>query len=118
MPEMIKRDRLLIACGALAPFRTRTDETDVALECIPKLRQLVEAKFPHPTPDRGNAPIAFASVNVVLSRLICPPAHRSELEKNETSPVAANSFLSEKDWTAVLHPYQQRDKHQQRSAND
>src|SRR5262249_28991220 len=118
VPEMIKRDRLLIAFSALAPFRARTNQADVAFERVPKLRQLIQSKFPQPTSHRRNATIAFARVNAFFLSLVRLAVHRSEFEKNESSPVTANSFLPEKDRTTVFHPYEQRHEHEKRRAND
>ena len=41
-----------------------------------------------------------------------------EFEKNETSGVAAYSFLTEEDRTAIIYPNEQRNKHKEQSAND
>src|SRR6266700_1067757 len=99
---MIKRDCLLISFGALAPLCAWTNQADVSFERIPKLRQLIEAKFPQPTPHRRHTTIAFSRVNVLV-RFIAA-SHCSEFEKNEPS--------------SVLDPYKQRDKHKERNAND
>src|SRR5216117_1609613 len=100
---MIKRDCLLIEFGALAPLRAWTNQADVSLERVPKLRQLIEAKFPQPTPHRRHTTIAFSRVNVLV-RFIAA-SHCSEFEKNEPSSVTADSFLSEKtglpSWTRM-----------------
>src|SRR2546430_16933544 len=116
VPKMIKWDCLLISLGALAPLRPRSNQADVSFERVPKLRQLIEAKFPQPTPHRRHTTIAFSRVNVLV-RFIAA-SHCSEFEKNEPSSVTADSFLSEKNRTAVLDPYKQSDKHQERNAND
>src|SRR5262249_44915307 len=105
MPKMIKWNRLLIALGALAPLRAWTNQADISLERVPKLRQLIESKFSQPTPHRSNTTITFARVNVLVL-MIQAPAHRAEFEKNETFPVAADSFLAEEDGPAVLPPYE------------
>src|SRR5262249_34191068 len=94
VPKMIKRNALLIAFGALAPFSARTNQANVPLQGVPKLRQLIEAKFSQPAPHTCHSAIAFARIHVIV-RLIRAPAHRPELEKNETFPVAADPFLSE-----------------------
>src|SRR2546430_8236557 len=115
--KMIKRDGLLIAFGALAPLRTWTNQADVPFQRVPKLRQLIESKFPQPTPDRSNAAIAFSRVDV-FARLIRSLTHRAELKKNKTSSVAPDSFLPKKNRTAVFAPDKQRDNYEQRSTND
>src|SRR6266516_6613261 len=117
VPKMIKWNRLLVSFGALAPLRAWSNQADVSFERIPKLRQLVEPKFPQPTPNRSNTTIVFSRVNVFV-RIIRAPVHRSEFEKNESSSVAADSFLSEKNRTAIFCPYEQRNKYEQRNAND
>src|SRR5438309_5192044 len=105
MPKMIKWDRLLIALGALAPLRAWTNQADISLERVPKLRQLIEPEFSQPTPHRRHATIIFARVNVLVC-MIRAPAHGSEFEKNEPFAVTAYSFLPEENRTAVLYPYQ------------
>src|SRR5437016_2746810 len=97
---MIKWDCLLIAFGALAPLRTWTNQADVSFERVPKLRQLIQPKFPQPTPHGRYATVAFSRVNVIV-RFI-GAAHRSKFEKNESPSVTADSFLSKKNRTAVL----------------
>src|SRR4030095_4993707 len=94
VPKMVKRDGLLIALGALAPLGARTNQADVAFEGVPKLRQLIQAKFPQPPPYRGDAMIAFSGVNI-LHRTIRALPHRAEFKKNEASAIAANPFLPE-----------------------
>src|SRR4029453_9016022 len=98
VPKMIKWDCLLIAFGALAPLRPRTNQADVSFERVPKLRQLIESKFPQQTPHSCHTTIVFSRVNVLV-RFI-GASHRSEFEKNEPSSVTADSFLPEKDRTA------------------
>src|SRR5438876_6089664 len=117
VPKMIKWDCLLISFGAFAPLWTRSNQADVSFERIPKLRQLVEPKFPQPTPHRGHTAIVFSRVNVFV-RVIRAPVHRSEFDKNESSSVAADSFLPVENRTAVLYPYKQRGEHEERSGND
>src|SRR6476660_1586718 len=116
VPKMIKWDCLLIAFGALAPLRPWTNQADVSFERVPKLRQLIESKFPQPSPYSRHTTIIFSRVNVLV-RFI-GASHGSEFEKNEPSSVTAYSFLPEKHRTAVLHPDQKSDKHKERSAND
>ena len=114
---MIKRNRLLVSFGTLAPLWAWTNQADVSFERIPELRQLIEPKFPQPTPHRGHTTIVFSRVNVFV-RIIRAPVHRSEFEENEASPVAADSFLPVENRTAVLYPYKQRSQHEERSGND
>src|SRR6266568_2500947 len=77
VPEMIKRNCPLIAFGAFIPLRAWTDQAHVALEDIPKLRQLVEPQFAQPTPKGSDPRVAFARVNIVVL-LYGAQAHRSE----------------------------------------
>src|SRR6476620_43773 len=116
VPKMIKWDCLLIAFGALAPLRAWTNQADVSFERIPQLRQLIESKFPQPTPQRRHTTIVFSRVNVLV-RFI-GGSHCSEFEKNEPSSVTADSFLPEKHRAAILDPDEQSDKQKERSAND
>src|SRR2546423_5418037 len=46
--EMIERDLLLVALGALDPLRPRSDQAHVPAKHVPKLWQLVEPEFPEP----------------------------------------------------------------------
>src|SRR5881296_713543 len=66
VPKMIKWDCLLIAFGALAPLRAWTNQADVSFERVPELRQLIEAKFAQPTPQRRHTTIVFSRVNVLV----------------------------------------------------
>ena len=91
---MIKWDASLIQFGAFAPFSPRTNQADVPLQRVPKLWQLIEAKFSQPAPHTCHSAIAFARIHVIV-RLICTPAHRPEFEKSETLAIAADPFLSE-----------------------
>src|SRR6478672_10832350 len=116
MPKMIKWDCLLIAFGALAPLRPWTNQADVSFERVPKLRQLIESKFPQPSSHSRHTTIILSRVNVLVRFIRA--SHCSEFEKNESSSVTADSFLSEKDRAVVLHPSEQRDKQKQRSANN
>src|SRR4029077_648656 len=113
---MVKRDCLLIAFGALAPLGAWTNQANVSFERVPKLRQLIESKFPQQTPHTRHRTIPFSGVNVLI-RFI-GGSHCSEFEKNQPSSFAADSFLPEKHRTAVLDPDEQSDKHKDRSAND
>src|SRR6266550_1994795 len=114
---MIKRDSLLIALGAFAPLSPRTDQADVALQGIPQLRQLIEAKFSKPTPHRCHSTIALTRIHVIV-RLICARAHRPKFQKNEPFPSAADSFLAEQGRNTVLCPYEQSRKEEQWRTND
>ena len=114
---MIKWDGLLVALGAFAPLSPRTDQADVALQGIPQLRQLIEAKFPKPAPHTCHPSVAFARINIIVC-LIPVPAHRPEFQKNESLPVATDPFLAEQDRSAVLRPDEQRNKDEERQAND
>src|SRR5713101_8468621 len=62
VPEMVKRNLFLILFGAPDPLRAWTDQTHVALEDIPKLRQLIEPQFPQPAPSTRHARITFTRV--------------------------------------------------------
>src|ERR1051326_8998978 len=117
MPEMIKRDGLLIAFGALAPLRPRPNQANVAPEGIPKLRQLIEAKLPQPSAHRSHAMIVFACVNVIVW-FFGPSVHCTELKKSKSSAVAAYSFLAEQNRAAVLYPYGQGNNQEERSTKD
>src|SRR5262245_36514091 len=116
VPKMIKRDCLLIVFGALAPLRARTNQADVSFERVPKLRQLVEPKFPQPPSHSRHTAIVLSRVNVLVRSIGAP--HCSKFEKNEPSSVTADSFLPEKARTAVLHTNEKRDKQKERSAHD
>ena len=117
VPKMIKWDGLFVSFGALTPLWPRTNQANISFEGVPKLGHLIEPKLPQPTPHRCHPTIAFSGVNVFL-RSVRAPAHCPEFEENESPPVAADSLLSEKNRTAVLDPYEQRDKDEQRRAND
>src|SRR5438552_19123822 len=94
VPKVIKRDALLIAFGALAPLGAWANQANVAFQRGPKLRQLIEPKFPQPPTHTRHSGIAFARVNIFVG-LIRTTAHSQEFEKNETFSIAAYSFLSE-----------------------
>src|SRR4030095_1046882 len=64
VPEMIKRDRPLIAFGAFVPSRAWADQAHVALEDVPKLWKLVEPQFAQPTPAARDPRIALPRVNI------------------------------------------------------
>src|SRR5262249_16854021 len=116
VPKMIKRDSFLIAFGAFAPLRAWTNQADVSFERVPKLRQLVEPKFPQPAPPSCPTTLVFSCL-IALVRFM-GAFHCSKFEKDEPFAVTADSFLPEKDGTAVLHPDEKRDKQKERSAND
>src|SRR5215208_5078141 len=116
MSKMIKWDCLLIPFGALTPLRAWTNQADVSFERVPKLRQLIESKFPQQTSHSRDTTIVFSCVNVVV-RFI-GGSHCSKFEQNEPSSITADPFLPEKHWIAVLDPDEQSDKHKDRSAND
>ena len=63
---MIKWDCLLIAFGALAPLRAWTNQADVSFERVPKLRELIEPKFPKPPSYGRHTTIVFSRVNVLV----------------------------------------------------
>src|SRR4029453_8004706 len=117
VPEMIKRNRPLIAFGAFVPLRARADQAHVALEDIPKLGKLVEPQFAQPTPEASDPRIAFTRVNifVLLGRA---QAHRSEFKSNERFLVPADPFLLKKNRTSFSNPDEQSDQPEKRSAND
>src|SRR5947208_16246667 len=104
--EMITRNYLLLAFGALGPFRARTDQAHVALEDIPKLRQLVDPQFPQPAPNRRYARIILAGVNIGCLLVQVPHEHRAELVCSENVTFAPDPQLSEDRGTATLHPNQ------------
>src|SRR5215216_5082811 len=116
VPKMVKRDRLLVPFGALAPLRARTNQADVAFERVPKLRQLIESKFSQRPSDRRDTAVAFSRVDIFVCFLTAP--HRSEFEKNEASPVATDPLLSEKDRPAVPDADEHGHANKERSAND
>src|SRR6266566_5318127 len=64
VPKMIKRNGLLIAFGALGPFRAWTDQAHVTLEDIPKLGQLIEPQSPQPEPSMRYARIILSRVEI------------------------------------------------------
>src|SRR5207253_7588876 len=86
MSKMIKWDGLLVALGAFAPLRPRTDQADVALQGIPQLRQLIEAKFPKIGRASCRERVENWRVGVIVC-LIPVPTHRPEFQKNESFPV-------------------------------
>src|SRR5438477_105346 len=63
MAKMIEWNLLLVALDALDPFRARSDQTDVAFEHVPKLREFVDSKFAQPAAQPSNARIVFTRVN-------------------------------------------------------
>src|SRR3954453_23115182 len=105
---MIKRDCLLITFGALAPLRAWTNQADVSLERVPKLRQLIESKFPQQTPRSRHTTIPFSRINVLIR--FVRASHCSEFEKNEPPSIPTDSFLAEKGRPTVLHPNKERDQ--------
>src|SRR5438128_5980464 len=103
---MIKRNRFLISFGAPDPLRAWTDHAHVALEDIPKLRQLVEPHFPQPAPNTRYARIIFASVEVGRLLVQVLHEHRAELVCSENLTFAPDPQLSEDCGTATLHQNQ------------
>src|SRR6266699_1158592 len=117
VPEMIKWNRLLIALGTLGPFCAWANQTKIAFKDVPKLRQLIEVKFPQPTSNTCNAGIVFTRVNVFIL-FAATQTHGAEFENVETSSYPTNSSLLKKYGTAVLDADQPSNQCQERSAKD
>src|SRR6266481_5419022 len=64
VPEMIKRNYLFVAFGALSPFRAWADQAHVTLEDIPKLGHLIEAPSPQPVPSARYARIILPRIEI------------------------------------------------------
>jgi len=78
LPEMIKWNLFLIPFGALDPLRARADQAHVALEDIPKLRQLIEPQFPQRSSGMRYAGIILPRVKI--GRLLVQVAHEHRAE--------------------------------------
>src|SRR5215472_4669303 len=103
MPKMIKWNCPFIALGALDPFCAWTNQADIALENIPKLRQLIKPEPPQPPADSGNTRIAFMGVKIFIWRIEAR-THRPKFEKRERFSVTAESLLLKKNRTPVSDP--------------
>ena len=95
MAKMIEWNLLLVALDALDPFRARSDQTDVAFEHVPKLREFVDSKFAQPAAQPSNARIVFTRVNVVALIASRRELHRSELVGSERVALAPCPHLLE-----------------------
>src|SRR5690348_6135199 len=96
MPEMIKRDRLLVALGAFAPLGSRTNQANVPLQRVPQLRQFIETKLSQPAAHTCHSAIALARIHVIVY-LIPAQAHCPKFHKNEALAIATDPFLPEQD---------------------
>src|SRR6266496_4532479 len=117
VPKMIKRNRLLITFSTLGPFSAWADQTKIPFKDVPKLWELIEAKFPQPTSNRCNTGIIFTRVNVFIL-FAGTQTHGAEFENVETSSFPTNSSLRKKYGTALLDPDHHRNQCQKRSAKD
>src|SRR5437588_8918075 len=82
MPEMIKRNFLLIALDDLIPLRARPDQTHIAPEHIPKLWQFIQPQLAQPAADSRDSRIAIARINVIQVR-VAARNHRAEFMERE-----------------------------------
>ena len=120
LPEMIKWNLFLIPFGALDPLRARADQAHVALEDIPKLRQLIEPQFPQPSSGMRYAGIILPRVKIgrLFSHLIrVAHKHRAELICRKNVTFATDTGLPEDCRSAVLHPDEQENQQKKRCQN-
>src|SRR5688572_6259372 len=76
----------------LRPFGTRADEAHVPLEHVPELRQLIEARFPQKTPNRGDTGIVCLRPDRAGLRFGVH-AHRAELVHHEMAIAISDAHL-------------------------
>src|SRR5881275_1819480 len=111
VPEMIKRDYLLVTFGALSPFRAWADQAHVTLEDIPKLGQLIEPQSPQPVPSVHYAGIILPRIEIGrLNRHLfrIGHKHRPELICRKDVTLVPDTQLPEDCRPAALHPNQQK----------
>src|ERR1043166_5040950 len=65
MTEMIKRDLLFVTLRTARPFRPRPDQTHLAPENVPELRQFIQTQSANPTTNAQKTRIATARVNLL-----------------------------------------------------
>src|SRR5438094_1163632 len=94
VPEMIKRNYLLVTFGALSPFRAWADQAHVTLEDIPKLGHLIESQSPQPAPGTGYARIIVARVEIGRLLVQVTHEHRAELVCRKDMTFAPDPRLS------------------------
>src|SRR5713101_4563749 len=82
MPEMIKRNFLLIAFDDLIPLRPRPDQTHIAPEHIPKLWQFIQPQLTQSAADPRDSRIALARVNIIQG-WVAARNHRAEFMDRE-----------------------------------
>src|SRR6266567_6293514 len=117
VPEMIERNCFLVALSASDPFRAWTNQAHVALEDIPKLRQLIEPEFPQPAPRTGYARIIFARVEIGCLVVQVAHEHRAELICRKNVTFAPDTRLPEDCRSAAFHPNQQENQREKRRGN-
>src|SRR6266478_1318606 len=117
MPEMIKRYPLLILFRAPDPFRAWTNQAHVALEDIPKLRQLIEPQFPQPAPGAGYAWIIVPRVEIGRILVQVTHEHGAELVCRKDMTFAPDTRLPEDGRSAALHPNQEENQWEKRREN-
>src|SRR5688572_6556223 len=85
---------------------TRTDETHLAAQDVPELRNLVDANLAYDATDARRAVVAFAGPH----RTVCfsVSSHRTKLDQRERPPVLAHAILLVKDWTTGVELDQNR----------
>src|SRR5207237_10726404 len=97
MPPLIRAD-------FLRNRRTRADETHVAFEDVPELRQLIERELPEETSDGGDARIVFrfedgpghlVEVTDFAATLVRVGDHRPELAQRDDAAVQGDALLPE-----------------------
>src|SRR6266568_6856566 len=106
VPEMIERNCFLVALSASDPFRAWTNQAHVALEDIPKLRQLIEPEFPQPAPRTGYARIVVPRVEIGRILVQVTHEHRAKLVCRKDTTFAPDTRLPKDYRTAALYPNQ------------
>src|SRR5882724_8428503 len=116
VPEMIKRNYLFVAFGALSPFRAWADQAHVTLEDIPKMGHLIEPQSPQPVPSARYARIILPRIELGrLNRRLFRIAHkhRPELICRKNVTLVPDTRLPEDCRPAALHPNQQNNQREE-----
>ena len=114
MTELVDEERAL---------RARADQRHLALEDVPKLRQLVEGRSTQEPAELGHPRVALLRPHRARLRLRVG-AHGAELQHGEDAPVESHTILPEEDRRAVAQSdlrgdrdehWEQRDQHRARA---
>src|SRR5689334_6012997 len=81
----------------MRPPRSRADETHLALEDVPELRNLIDANLANDAADARRAVVAFRRPD--RSFLLGVDAHRAKLRQDKRASVFTDAFLFVKDRT-------------------